>query len=55
MAWGREGGPEVARFMTVLAGQYQGTTALSDGLRRTNEYLTDASVTLRQHLLKDFG
>src|SRR5436190_6706464 len=38
----------------VLAGQYQGATELSSGLRRTNEYFTDASVTLRQHLLKDF-
>jgi outer membrane protein TolC len=35
-------------------GKYRGGTALASGVRQTNEFFSDASVTLRQHLLKDF-
>jgi hypothetical protein len=35
-------------------GKYRGATDLENGVRQTNEFFSDASVTLRQHLLKDF-
>jgi outer membrane protein TolC len=39
---------------SLAAGQYTGLTDLERGIRKTNEYFAEASVTLRQHLLKDF-
>jgi outer membrane protein TolC len=36
------------------AGKYRGATDLAFGVRQTNEFFSDASVTLRQHLLRDF-